>query len=450
MKKLLIWIIGVLMVVAISTPARADEVTDWNEILFRLSIYANSSPLNMSRFSALVEAAVFDAVNGIDHRYTPIHVDPAAPAGASRRAAAVQAAYVIVSKLFGLGAGNAAANLTQQQNLDGRRTASLAAIAAHESPGAIASGMAWGQTVADAIWTWRSTDGFSSPATWMGSTLVGQWRPTPNDPYSGGPVVTVAAGIPTFSTMTPWAIGSPSQFRPAGPPALTSAQYATDFNETKLMGSLMSQARTTDQTNYSWFWALSTAPYLWNSVALSLLNRDDGDDEDNGGGRTPGGGSRARHDTLLRNARILAELNVAMADAAIGCWDAKLAYNFWRPITAIHEPDDGNPATTADATWKPLFSTPQHPDYPSGHSCVSGAAVVILADEFGDHTSFTMTNDILLGVTRSFHRFSDALAEVVNARVFAGIHFRTACEDGTALGKQVAQYVLDVKFQSVH
>jgi hypothetical protein len=430
------------MVVAISTPARADEVTDWNEILFRLSIYANASALNMTRFSALLEAAVFDAVNGIDRRYTSIHVDPAAPAGASRRAAAVQAAYVIVSRLFGLGAGTAAANLTQQQNLDGRRTASLAAIAAHESPAAITSGIAWGQTVADAIWTWRSTDGFSNPATWTGSTLVGQWRPTPNYPYSAVPAAIVAAGIPTFSTMTPWAIVSPSQFRPAGPPALTSAQYATDFNEVKMMGSLTSTARTADQTNYSWFWALSTASYLWNSVTLSLLNRDDSDDDDDRGGK-------ARNDTLLRNARILAELDVAMADAAIGCWDAKLAYNFWRPITAIREPDDGNPATTADPTWTPLFSTPQHPDYTSGHSCVSGAAVVILANEFGDRTRFTVTNDIMLGVTRSFRRFSDALAEVVNARVFAGIHFRTACEDGTILGKQVAQYVLDSKFQSV-
>lgn len=439
--------VAVLVALGFSTHARADEVTDWNQIFFRLAIYANSSPLNMSRFSALVEASVFDAVNGIDRKYTPIHVDPAAPAGASRRAAAVQAAYAILVRLYGLGAGTAAANLTQQQSLDANRTDSLAAIAARESPAAIASGIAWGQTVADAIWTWRNVtnggDGFSKPPNWTGNTNVGQWRPTPNDPYSASPAAAVAAGIPNFSTMTPWAIGSPSQFRPAGPPALPSAQYASDFNETKTMGSRTSAARTADQTNFSWFWNSSTASYLWNRVALSLLNRGDGDDDHDGHGES-------HRDTLLRNARVLGALTVAMADAAIGCWDAKQTYNFWRPITAIRAPDDGNPDTTADASWTPLFNTPQHPDYPSGHSCVSGAATTILANEFGERTRFDVTSDIMLGETRSFRRFSDALAEVVNARVFAGIHFRTACEDGTELGKQVGQFVLDHKFQRVH
>jgi len=437
MKKILPWAIGALLVTAVG--ARADEVTDWNEMLFRAALWANSSPLNMSRFAALAQTAVFDAVNGIDRRYTPIHVDPAAPAGASRRAAAVQAAYVILSNLYGLGA--TPPNLTQQQTLDSRRTASLAAID-RDSAASIASGIAWGQTVANAIWTWRSTDGFTVPSSFTGSTSIGQWRPTPNDPYSSIPPAKVAAGIPTFSNMTPWAILSPSQFRPAGPPSLTSAQYARDFNETKTMGSLTSAARTTDQTVFSWFWAVSSAPYLWNRVTLTLLDRDAGNEDHEGRG--------AKHDTLLRNARLLAELNVAMADAGIGCWDAKLFYNFWRPISAIRETaDDGNPATTTDPTWTPLFSTPAHPDYPSGHSCVSGAATAVLANEFGDKTRFEMTNDLMIGVTRAFDRFSDALEEVKDARIFAGIHFRTACEDGTGIGKAVAQFVLDHKFQRV-
>jgi hypothetical protein len=143
-------------------------------------------------------------------------------------------------------------------------------------------------------------------------------------------------------------------------------------------------------------------------------------------------------------------MDVAMADAAIGCWEAKYTYHFWRPITAIRETaDDGNPATTPDPTWTPLFSTPAHPDYPSGHSCVSGAATGILEPEFGEHTHFDMKNDLMLGVTRSFRSFNDALQEMKSARVFAGIHFRTATEDGVGLGQAVAQYVLDHNFQRV-
>ena len=442
MKRMLQCGIGVLMVIVSTTSARADDVTDWNEMLFRAALVAGSPSLNVGRFAAIVQAAVFDAVNGIDRRYTPIHVDPAGPAGASRRAAAVYAAYDVLSRLYGQG-GLFLPN--QQQTLDARLAASLASIAARESAASIASGRVWGLTVGDAIWTWRSTDGFSlDPATWVGNTTLGQWRQTPNVPYPG--LSAKGAGYPQFVTMIPWAIDSPSQFRPAGPPALTSAKYAKDFNETKLMGSQTSAVRTPEQTVYSWFWAAGSAPYLWNHVALSLIGRshEDRDDDENESGDN-------RHDTLLRSARILASLNVAMADAGIGCWDAKYTYNAWRPITAIRETaDDGNPATTPDPTWTPLFATPAHPEYTSGHSCVSGAATVILVNEFGEHTRFDVTSDLMIGVTRSFHSFTDALEEVKNARIFAGIHFRTACEDGTTLGKAVAQFLLQHKFQRLH
>jgi hypothetical protein len=148
---------------------------------------------------------------------------------------------------------------------------------------------------------------------------------------------------------------------------------------------------------------------------------------------------------------LFASLDVAMADAAIGCWDAKYAYNFWRPTTAIRETaDDHNAATTPDPSFTPLFSTPAHPDYPSGHSCISGAAAGVLANEFGPHTPFQMQTDLLVGVTRSFHGFAEALEEMKDALINAGIHFRTATEDGTMLGEAVAQYVLDHEFQRVH
>jgi hypothetical protein len=395
----------------------------------------------MTWLAALVQVAVFDAVNGIEGRYTPIHVAPAGSAGASSSAAAMQAAYSILSRLYGQGG---LFTPSQQPTLDADLAASLARIASHDSAAAIASVRAWGQTVADAIWTWRSTDGFSlAPATWVGFTTLGQWRPTPNDPYPSPPVLAKGVGYPQFVTMTPWSIPSPSHFRPGGPPSLTSAQYARDFNETKLMGRQTSTARSSDQTVYSWFWATATStPYYWNHVALSLLQgRDeDRDDQDDSGGSS----------TLLRSARVLATLDIAIADAAIGCWDAKYTFNSWRPITAIRETaDDGNPATTSDPTWTPLFATPAHPEYPSGHSCATAAAAMVLAHEFGEHTPFDVTTDLLPGVTCSFQSFSEAVEEVKNARVFAGIHFRAACEDGATLGQQVAQYVLDHNFQGV-
>ena len=442
--------LAIFLVFAIGSAARADEVTAWNNTLFRSGVVAGSSSQNMSRFAALVQTAVFDSVNGIERRYTPIHVAPAGPAGASSSAAAAQAAYSILSRLYGQG-GLFTPN--QQATLDASLAASLARIARYDSAAAIKSGRDWGQTVGDAIWTWRSTDGFSLAApTWEGFTTLGQWRPTPNDPYPSPTPLAKGVGYPQYAKMTPWSIPSPSQFRPGGPPPLTSAQYANDFNETKQMGSQLSAPRSSDQTVYSWSWATGTASYLWNHVAVSLLEqrgddrhdlkRNDKKDEDN-----HSDGSS----TLLRNARVLAALDIAVADATIGCWDAKYTFNFWRPITAIRETADvGNAATTTDATWTPLFATPAHPEYPSGHSCVSGAATTILAKEFGEHTRFEVTSDLLLGVTRSFRSFTDALEEVKNARIFSGIHFRTACDDGTTLGKQVAQYVLDHNFQRAH
>jgi hypothetical protein len=232
-----------------------------------------------------------------------------------------------------------------------------------------------------------------------------------------------------------------------GPPALSSAQYAADFNEVKAMGSRSSTLRTADQTTYSLFWNSSTVSYLWNTVAITLLEDRERDGDQYGHGeswRTP------RRHRLLENARLLGVMGVAMADAIIGCWNAKYEHAFWRPITAIRDTtDDGNAATTPDPEWMPLFATPGHPDYPSGHSCGSGAAGEVLATWFGDRTRFTMDSDLLLGVTRSFRSFSSALDEVKNARIFAGIHFRTACDDGQKLGKTVAQYVLENRFQRI-
>lgn len=432
-KSLGLLIVGLAMFPGVSSVTRADDITDWNHHMLRAGTVGGTTPLVMSRVAAIVQASVFDAVNGIDRKYTPVHVPPGAPAGASRRAAAVEAAYTALVALYPL----------QKSIFDARLAVSLTAIASdpHENSAGIASGITWGQTAANGILSWRATDGFTpAPPPFMGGTGVGQWRPTP-------PGLLPGAG-PQFAYMTPWVISTPSQFRPGGPPALTSARYTSDFNETKTMGSMSSPLRTADQTVYAWFWAASTATYLWNNVADTLIERGErGDrDDDDDSGRWG-----ERRNSLLENARVLALLDLAMADAAIACWEAKYHYVFWRPVTAIPLADtDGNPGTIADPSWVPLFATPNHPEYPSGHSTVSGAAAVVLASFFGEKRHFTMDNDLMIGVIRSFRSFSQALDEVKNARIFAGIHFRSACDDGQATGMQVANWVLENALLRAH
>jgi hypothetical protein len=189
------------------------------------------------------------------------------------------------------------------------------------------------------------------------------------------------------------------------------------------MGSVNSTSRTDDQTLYVKFWNSTSPAGYWDPVAISL--------------------AAERQFTLSENARLLAHLNAGLADAIIGCWDAKYAYAFWRPVTAIQQAaNDGNPDTTADLNWAPLITTPPFPEYPSAHSCVSGAAALILSGYFGKHTSITVTSDTMPGVARNFADFRSALDEIANARVFGGIHFRAACEDGQALGSAVGEYIL--------
>lgn len=390
--------------------SNADEVTDWNQIMVDATFVPPivAAPI-LTRSAAIFQAAVFDAVNGIERRYMPIHVQPAAPPGASQRAAAVQAAYATLVKLFP----------AQQSTFDAKRVESLAGIAtdaAAENSLSIARGLEWGQTVADEIWAWRSGDGFSNTQSpYLGGALPGQWRPTP-------PAM-VPGLVPQLAQVTPFAILSPSQFRPVGPRALGSVQYAADLNETETMGSIGSASRTADETLYALFWQSASPAGFWDPVAVST--------------------GQQYHLTLSEMSRLLALINIAIGDAAIGCWDAKYTYSSWRPVTAIRLADtDGNSATTADPGWTPLIVTPPFPEYPSAHSCVSGAAGRVLSNYFGENTAIQFTSQAMPGVTRTFSSFGDALDEIKNARVFGGIHFRTACDDGQELGIQVATYIL--------
>ncbi len=384
--------------------AMADDVTNWNGVMLRATLTAPVTPAPVStRMAAIVQTAVFDAINGIERRYTSIHVEPAAPAGASERAAVVQAAYAALLSLYP----------AQKAQLDIERTASLAAIT--DSNDAVQAGLAWGQSVADQIVAWRSQDGFSNTLPpYLGGTQPGQWRPTPP---------AMAPGLaPQLATTTPWVIVSPSQFRTQGPAALTSDQYTADYNELKSMGSATNSGRTADQTLFANFWQIGNPPDYWDQVATSLAAQ--------------------RHFPMVRTAWALALVNLGMADAMIGCWDAKYTYSSWRPITAIQLADtDGNAATAPDPSWTPLIVTPAFPDYPSAHSCGSGASARILSKIFGEETSFKVVSYAVPGGSRQFHSFSAAIEEVMNARVVGGIHFRTSTVDGTALGIAVGDYV---------
>ena len=402
----------------------SDPVLEWMKITNDTIVAAGTSPLFTGRQVALVSASVFDAVNGIgSRRYDPIHVTAKASRHASRRAAAIQAAYAILVKLYP----------AQTASLTTQRNASLAAITPVPPGESLQSGVDWGQAVADAIWDWRSTDGFNpNPAPpflgVLGRTSLpiaaGVWRPTPKaDGSDGNP----GAG-PQFATMTPWVMLRASQFRPDPPYPLlangqfdfASAAYLADYEETKSKGVYSGSARTADESELALFWAGNTPLYCIR-IAMEV--------------------SAAQQLTLIDNAHLFALLNLAMADAAIACWDAKYRFVVWRPITAIREG-----SVDQDPSWKPWLDfypagTPAHPEFPSGHSTVSGAAVSILGSVFGDNTPFTIDSDVRPG-TRSFPSFSAALAEIHDARVFGGIHWRTACRVGSAVGEAVAGYVL--------
>ncbi len=402
--------------VAVAKAAHPNMVIEWNQTMITAFTTASVAPPVATRQGGIFQSAVFDAVNGIDPKYTAIHVQPAAPDGASGQAAAASAAYTILLALY---------PSQKTSLLDGALASSIASMQDEEDARSIAAGLSWGQTVAQQTLAWRATDGFSAPPpSWSLDTTPGIWQPTP------GPACCGAPRFQTLATTTPFALASPSQFRPAGPPALTSARYAADYTEVKVLGSLTSTVRTPWQTETARFWQGDNPTAMWDRVADSLASD--------------------HHFNLLRSARLLALVNDSIADAAMAVWDAKVTFNSWRPVTAIaNAGTDGNPDTAPEAGWLPLMATPYFQEYVSAHSGVSGAATSILAATFGNENAFTLTAAALPGVQRSFTSFSDSIAQVADARVWAGFHFRFACDDGAVLGNQVAGYVSTHLMQKV-
>ena len=306
---LLAAIAGLVAPLAAALPATAapaagtappDTVTQWNLTMIAGLEAAAIPPPPSARIGAIVQASVFDAVNGIERRYAFYHVAPAAPRGASRAAAAASAAYTTLVALIP----------GQKPLFDAQLAATLAQISDNPSdPGrSVQRGLAWGRAVATDILTWRATDGFAAPPPpYVVGSAPGDWQPTP-------PLFLAPPQAPLFrqfAAMTPFALTSPAQFAPPGPPPLTSARYARDLAQVQALGSAASTTRTAEQTQTAIFWQDDTPAAMWNRVANQL--------------------AQAHHATLIGNARLLAQLNIALADATIAIWNAKNTYNSWRP-----------------------------------------------------------------------------------------------------------------------
>ena len=387
------------------TTARADAVLDWNVIALETTAAAPFNPPLESRNLAIVHAAMFDGVNSITGGYERYAIELRAPDGASPDAAAAAAAHYVLVQLYP----------GQQAMLDRAYAASLARIAEGASR---AAGITVGESVAAQLLALRLDDGSEAAivAPYTPGSQPGDWIPTP-------PAFRPALD-PGWGTVRPFLLWKSSQFRPGPPPGLNSPQYTRDFNEIREVGSLTSNVRTRDQTDLARFW-VSTAPQNWNPAARQV--------------------ARAQGLSLSQNARAFALLNMAGADAFIACWDAKFAYNQWRPITAIRAADsDGNPDTSADPAWTPLLVTPPFPDYIAGHTTYAGAAKQVLEDVFGRNPGVTMrlTSATAPGVVETYTTFEDIADGVVDARVWGGIHWRTSSVRGERAGERIGTFAV--------
>lgn len=401
--------LGILVgLAATSAEIKADVVADWNRVATDV-LLANPTAHPFIHV-AMTHVAVYDAVNAIDGRYSVYAIRPqASTSGASREAAAAAAGYFLLSSLF---AG-------QQGLLDSAYSTSLAAI---PDGAAETKGIAVGKEVAEKIIALRANDGRNAVVPYVFRSGPGVYQRTP--PGFGLPVT------PYVAFVTPFALQRPDQFRAYGPPDLTSAQYAADFEKVRELGSANSTKRTASQTEIGRFHTESPVTFWTRNLRAVAVERNL---------------------ETMQSARYFAMLYVAMADSGIGCWDSKYYYNSWRPVTAIPAADtDDNPATVADAAWMPLANTPPHPEYPAAHGCAAGAVAEAITAFFGtSKVRMTFTSTVPGSVPHVFNRTDELPKEIINARVYGGMHFPTAGHHGVELGKRVSKWMVKNYFRPV-
>jgi hypothetical protein len=388
--------------IAVLTLQSGAVITEWNQQAVALTVLPASalSPVQQTRVMAIVQVAVHDAVNGITGEYETYLSPGTPPENASPEAAAIAAAHQALTTLFP----------SQTAALDAFYSASLAAHGLSPDD----AGIEYGRSAAAAILAARANDNSAQAQyeyTAPGAANPGVWTRINNAP----------ALLPGWGNVTPWVLWSGSQFRPEAPPALDSKLYATDYNEIKEIGRSNSSTRTTDQSQIALFWRASPTA-IWSPILTQVL--------------------AARDLDLSATARAYALFSLAGTDASISCWDTKYTYNNWRPQLAIRGGDlDGNDLTAGDETWTPFLPTPPHPEYSSGHTTISSAMASVLEAEFGDdpgvHFAVTLT-----GITREWDMFDQAVQEVIDARVYSGIHFRNSDIVGAREGRQVAHFVM--------
>jgi len=389
--------------------ADSDIVTEWNQIL-AAGLNAPYGPQRGGRTLAMMHSAMHDAIMALDGGYDPHYVPASAPAGASMEAAATAAAYTVLYSVF--------TTPVERDVIQIRYDSHLAAIADGQAE---LDGIAYGQSVGQAILALRSNDGAAAAMTTPhpDGTMPGEWRRT----ASGNPMA------PGWGNVTPWVITSSDQFDQGGPPALESSEYATDYEEVMTIGSVDSTTRTADQTAAVMFW-VDHVPAKWYAVARDISGREGL--------------------SLVENARLFELLSLTIADATIAVWDMKYNYSFWRPETAIHEGDnDLNDDTVGDPTWQSLIPAPAFPSYVSGHSTTSAAAAKALELYFGTgdymfHLGGGHSHGGTAPQPRMFTSFQQAAEEAGMSRIWGGIHFQFENQDGLQAGRELAQYVFEV------
>ena len=372
-------LVGAAPAAAHSSP---DPVITWNRTLLSIVRTPGAQPptVHPTRSFALLHAAIEDAVAG-------------APPSASRWAAATVAGHDVLSSLY--------PSMRPALDDQGQRERAEVPSATRRERGALAGAAAAAHELAQ-----RANDGSSAtPPSYVTTGQPGDYRPTP--PAFAAPVFT------HWGAIRPWVLRSGDQFRPPPPPALSSRRYADAIEQVRSLGQNTSATRTVDQTQIARFWAAPIQNY-WNEIAQTV--------------------AAAHHEGLVKDARLFALLNLSLADGTIAFYDAKYAYRFWRPVTAIRE--------TVDPGWTPLATTPADPSYPGAHSVISAAAATVLQGSFGDDVAFSVTSEVLPGVTRSFPSFSAAVDEAGRSRIYAGVHSSLDDEPGRTLGSKVAGYVL--------
>jgi hypothetical protein len=399
-------ITALALTIAGATQVRADAVVDWDIITGQTIPFATRPGGAPGLDYAMVHAAIHDAVQAYDRRFEPYAVDITGASG-SPVAAVAKAAHDVLVALFP----------AKTESLGTNYDAYLANHGLSQDD----PGVSVGQLAAAAIIALRANDGSwpANPEVFKGGTEPGEWRPTP-------PAFAPMA-VAWLGTVTPFTLKDSTQFRVNQPPPdLSSRKYADDYNEVKALGALTNSARTLEQTDLAYFYA-DNHFLLWNRALQGIAN--------------------TYLDNMGDSARLFALCSLAMADSVITSWDSKRYYNFWRPVTAIQQGDnDFNPSTKGDPDWLPLIVTPPYPDYTSGANSLSGAVTRMLHHFFGtDRLTFTLTSNIpqVIQKTRTYNRLSDAADDIVDARIYLGIHFRTADDVARDQSEHVSNWAFE-------